>query len=65
MLGGHWFPQLFGSVNKVDWSYVVSVAVEEAQKILKFRNDPIRHTVRVHQVIIDQTFPTINLVSLL
>lgn len=50
MMGGHWFSDLFGSVNKVDWSKVVSVAVEESQKILKFKNDPIRHTVRVHQV---------------
>ena len=50
MMGGHWFNEYFGPVNKVDWSSLVSVAVSESKQILKFKKDPIRHTVRVHQV---------------
>lgn len=50
MMGGHWFENIFGPVNKVDWSDVVSIAVEESQKTLKFKKDPIRYTVRVNQV---------------
>lgn len=51
MMGGAWYPELFGSMSKEE---ILTEAVKTSRSILNFKVDPVRTTLRIHRKCIPQ-----------
>jgi hypothetical protein len=50
MIGGQWFEQILGDVNKVSEEKVLNCALEASRLYLKINSDPIRYLVTINKV---------------
>lgn len=54
MMGGHWFKQLFGDIDKVTSDILLDIAKNEIKNHLGIKESPIRHCVTIYKNCIPQ-----------